>query len=81
MACTPLSRGNRVVQHWGARSGDEEQKLWARRNAQGGERALLATLSDVGMEIVHNFVKMHGTLRAGLEIDESITKQTVCRRW
>jgi len=30
------------------------------------------------MEIVHNFVKMHETLHAGLEIDESVTIQTVC---
>ena len=26
---------------------------------------------------MHNFVKMRGTLRAGLEIDESVTIQTV----
>jgi hypothetical protein len=30
------------------------------------------------MEIVHNFVKTHGTPRASLEIDESATIQTVC---
>jgi hypothetical protein len=30
------------------------------------------------MEIVHNFVKTHGAPRAGLEIDESATIQTVC---
>jgi hypothetical protein len=33
---------------------------------------------DAGMEIVHNFVKMHGTPRASLEIDESVTIQTIC---
>jgi hypothetical protein len=30
------------------------------------------------MEIVHNFVKMRGTPRASLEIDESVTIQTIC---
>jgi hypothetical protein len=30
------------------------------------------------MEIVHNFVKTHGTPSMGLEIDKSVTIQTVC---
>jgi hypothetical protein len=30
------------------------------------------------MEIVQNFVKMHGTPRASLEIDESVTIPTIC---
>jgi hypothetical protein len=30
------------------------------------------------MEIVHNFVKTHGTPCMGLEIDKSVTIQTVC---
>jgi hypothetical protein len=30
------------------------------------------------MEIVHNFVKMHKTPCAGLEVDESVTIQIVC---
>jgi hypothetical protein len=32
--------GSHAVQHWGARSGDEEQRLRVRRKTQGGERAL-----------------------------------------
>jgi hypothetical protein len=28
------------LQHWEARSDDEEQKLWERRKTRGGERAL-----------------------------------------